>query len=126
MEFALDQGSASYRIKSYQNGMITIFKQTESEDLTHPFVIMPEKLIYPWSPKTFEELSSEDFQAFLEFKPQVILLGTGEKMRFLKAELFASLAQNNIGIEVMTTAAACRTYTVLMSEGRNVAAALFP
>lgn len=126
MELSLDPGNASYRIASYTHGQIILIVNSANETHNLPLVIMPEKLLSPFSPKTLDELKTEDFQALLIYKPQVVLLGTGEKMRPLKPELFASLAKQNIGIEVMTTPAACRTYTILMSEGRNVAAILFP
>lgn len=126
MEFSFDPGSASYHIKSYQKGILTLNVKTKQETYKLPLVIMPEQLLTTWGPESFEDLKIEHFQKLLEFKPQVVLLGTGEKMRFLKPELFACLSKQNIGIEVMTTAAAARTYTILMSEGRNVAAALFP
>ncbi len=126
MELTFDPGNATYQIISYQPGLVTIKSKTEEELHKIPFVIMPEKLITSWGPLHFIDLKIEHFQTLIPYKPQVILLGTGEKMQFLKPELFASLADQNIGIEVMTTPAACRTYTILMTEGRNVAAALFP
>jgi uncharacterized protein len=56
--------------------------------------------------------------------PELLILGTGRRQRFPRAELLAPLAEAGIGWEVMDTGAACRTYNILMSEGRNVAAAL--
>lgn len=133
MELTLDPGDASYRIASYQTGQVALWiknseGQTEKKDYLLPLVITREKLIHPFTPDTFPELKTEDLQALLPalgFKPEVILLGTGESNLLLHPELYAALAKENIGIEPMTTAAACRTYTVLMSEARNVVAILF-
>lgn len=128
MELSLDPGNATYRISAYQEeaGQVTLLINSEKITYDLPILIMPERLVTTFHPKIFNDLKAEDLQQLLEYNPQVVLLGTGEKNHFLKPELQASLAKENIGIEVMSTAAACRTYTILMAEGRNVAALLFP
>ncbi|MCP4126357.1 MAG: hypothetical protein GY753_04760, partial [Gammaproteobacteria bacterium] len=57
-------------------------------------------------------------------EPQLVILGTGEEQQFPQPALYALLLNQGVGVEVMTTPAACRTYNILVSEGRRVAAAL--
>ncbi len=120
MEFALDNGNASYQIKAYRKGSIIVNKQTYNCSI----LIMPELLIAPWEVDSFESLTSKHFEILLPHKPQVVLLGTGETSRFPDVEIFSTLIEHKIGFEVMSTAAACRTYMLLMAEGRHVAATL--
>jgi len=120
MEFSLDKGEATYYIHSYRDGIITVNNQTYD----FPIVVMPRELLVPWGPDSFETLSAEHFELILEFSPQVVLVGTGKILRYPHPATFTALMTQNIGFEVMNTAAACRTYAVLMAEGRRVACAL--
>ena len=86
-------------------------------------IVMPEHL-QPWDAGGFAALKAEDFALFVELKPEVVLLGTGEKIRFPHPRLTRALAEARIGVEVMDNQAACRTYNILMAEERKVAAAL--
>lgn len=121
MQFTLDNGNAVFQIKSYAKGLITVNEQTYN----CPILVMPTHLIAPWGPRSFEELKTTDFEMILPLKPKIFILGTGEQHRFPPTQLYAVLINNQIGVEVMDTRAACRTYTVLMAEGREVMAALF-
>jgi uncharacterized protein len=87
-------------------------------------IVMADKLILDWQPTDFANLSEADFAQIVELKPEVVLLGTGDKHQFLHPKIYHNLTALGIPLECMTTAAACRTYNYLMSEGRNVAAAL--
>ena len=87
-------------------------------------IVLADKLVENWQVTDFFTLSEKHFECFLEIKPEVVLLGTGQKHQFLHPKVFRKLTENGIPLECMTTAAACRTYNFLMSEGRNVAAAL--
>lgn len=82
------------------------------------------KIIADWPPRTAQTLTAEHLQAVVELQPQVILLGTGERQVFPPPEVLAPVYRAGIGIEVMNTPAACRTYNVLVQEGRQVVAAL--
>lgn len=121
MDFILDNGQAAFQIKAYKHSIIKV------NDLEYscPILISPQHLLAPWGPTSWESLSPKDFECMLAYKPKVVLLGTGEKLRFPPCKLFAKLYEQNIGVEVMDTKAACRTYTVLMAEGRAVVAGLF-
>jgi uncharacterized protein len=72
----------------------------------------------------FENLSAEHFDGLIGYAPDVVLLGTGAKLRFPHPRLVAGLAAIRVGVEAMDTAAACRTYNVLAGEGRKVIAIL--
>lgn len=90
----------------------------------HSLIVMPHTLILDWPANTFMDLTVAHFAQIGDLQPEVVLLGTGEKHRFLHPNIFQRLTEQGISLECMTTAAACRTYNILMSEGRNVAAAL--
>ena len=86
-------------------------------------ILTPDQLVEPWSVASFDAMRAEDFEVVLDMRPEVILLGTGQRQRFPHPRLTRGIADARIGVEVMDTAAACRTYNVLMSEGRRVVAA---
>ena len=113
-------GTASRVIRAYAPGRINV----NDVLLTHSFVVAADALIEDWPPQRFEDLSFAHLQAALALKPEILLIGTGSNQRFLPAELQAELGRQGIGVEVMDTAAACRTYNVLLSEDRRVVAAL--
>jgi len=77
-----------------------------------------------WSAASFEALTPAHFAALLEFKPEIVILGTGERLRFPRPELTRPLADAAVGFEAMDTKAACRTYNILVGEGRQVVAAI--
>ena len=101
-------------------GFIEINKARHTRNL----IVMADKLILDWQATDFVSLEEAHFAQILALKPEVVLLGTGEKHQFLHPKIVQSLTAQGIPLECMTTAAACRTYNFLMSEGRNVAAAL--
>jgi len=86
-------------------------------------LLMPDAPVQPWLAAAFESLRPQDFDALLALRPDIVLLGTGRRQRFPHPRLTAGLTQAGIGVEAMDTAAACRTYNILMSEGRRVLAA---
>ena len=87
-------------------------------------VVLPDRLIPEWTRATFETLSMADFEFLAALDAEIILLGTGDHLRFPSPELMQPLMHSRKGLEVMDTQAACRTYNVLISEGRKVAASL--
>jgi uncharacterized protein len=120
MDITLDSSNSKYTIRSYEPGKILI-----NETLfTQSIIVTPTQLIHPWQPQKLTELSKIHVQELLHLKPQTILLGTGASWQIVKPDLLSSLYQARIGIEIMDTAAACRTFNVLAAEDRNVVAAL--
>lgn len=90
-----------------------------------PVIISMDRIITDWSPPPIEELALADLQVALELEPEVILLGTGSAQRYPPVTMTTAILRLGVGIEIMNTAAACRTFNVLASEYRRVAAALF-
>jgi uncharacterized protein len=87
-------------------------------------VLLPDAVIEGWAPSGFAALGEKDFAALLEHRPEMVLLGTGERQQFPHPRLLRALSDANIGVEVMDTRAACRTFNILVAEDRRVAAAL--
>jgi uncharacterized protein len=87
-------------------------------------VVAGDGPVKAWTAGTFEALRAEDFDAVLELGPELVLLGTGGRHRFPAAALLRPLVERGVGFEVMDTAAACRTFNILVGEGRRVVAAL--
>ena len=77
-----------------------------------------------WDVAGFDDLSAAHFDALVALAPEVVLFGSGERLRFPQPAWLRSLIERRIGVETMDTAAACRTYNVLAAEGRSVGAAL--
>lgn len=120
MQLNLDTTNAIYQIRAYEPGRI----QVNEHWLTHSIIISPLQLITDWPPQQLSELQPEHFAPIIALKPKIVLLGSGLKICFPPAELLASLYAQQIGVEIMDTAAACRTYTLLAGEGRAVVAGL--
>jgi uncharacterized protein len=77
-----------------------------------------------WEVPRFEALDERAFEALAALKPELVIFGSGTRLRFPRPALLAPLTSRRIGIETMDTPAACRTYNVLLAEGRAVVAAL--
>ncbi|MEJ2394917.1 MAG: Mth938-like domain-containing protein [Candidatus Thiodiazotropha sp.] len=121
MKFMLDNNTGGYAIQRYDVGEIIIAERAYRESL----ILLPDRVIETWSPNSVNDLAEEDFLQLMELEPEIVLLGTGRQQQFPHPSLTQPLMQQRIGLEVMDTAAACRTYNILMAEGRRVAAALF-
>jgi uncharacterized protein len=83
-------------------------------------IVMPLGAVEAWSVKSFNDLSRHDFSKTIEKKPALVIFGSGQRIRFPAPSLLQDLIQARIGFETMDTQAACRTYNILMSEGRLV------
>ena len=119
MKLIQDAPGAQHVITGYGADHVAINKQPH----THNLIVLPEQLIAPWA-ISFEALQPEDFTALIALRPEVVLLGTGARQRFPAPAILRPLIEARIGVEVMDLPAACRTYNILMGEGRLVAAAL--
>jgi uncharacterized protein len=115
-----DSPTALNTVTAYGSGFIEI-NQVRHQ---HPVLIAPEGPITPWPVAGFDALTAADFERLRERGPELVLLGTGARQRFPHPRLTRALADARIGCEVMTSAAACRTYNILMAEGRRVLAAI--
>ena len=83
-----------------------------------------QTILAGWTRGGFDALAEADFEALLALEPEIVLIGTGATIRFPHPRLTRALTDARIGVEVMDTAAACRTFNILAAEGRNVAVAL--
>lgn len=120
MKLHLTQAEGNQLITAYQPGAVSINHQRYQ----HSVIVLPTDVITDWQVTKFDELSADDFARIANYQPEVVLLGTGETHRFIHPKLTVALTAKGIPVECMTTDAACRTYNILMSEGRKVLAAL--
>jgi len=120
MKLHLTTASGQNLFTGYGDGHVLINKQRYERSL----IVMPEQLLENWDAATFEDLAPAHFEFILTLQPEIVLLGTGRSQRFPHPRLSQALTQANIGVEAMDTGAACRTYNILMAEGRKVAVAL--
>ena len=120
MKLQSDPHSGANTITGYGDGYIEINKIPYS----HAVLLSSDGEILEWAVKSFEELSPADFTQMASLKPELIIIGTGKRQRFPKPELLKTLIDAKLGFEVMDSQAACRTYNILVGEGRQVLLAL--
>ena len=120
MKLQLENPAGTNLVRSYGPGLLRIGERTHSTSL----IITATAIIAPWRPTTTQELTAADLEPLLGLAPAVVLLGTGARQQFPDVQVLRILHEQRIGVEVMDTSAACRTYNVLVTEGRSVAAAL--
>jgi len=122
MKFAEDHNDANYKITGYGEEGIRINDRLFQQSL----IVSPSTFIAEWKPSEIMQLTAEDLEPIYELNAEIILLGTGDKQRFPNTDVLKQLAKMQIGFEIMDTQAACRTFNIIMAEGRNVVAGLFP
>ena len=129
MVITQDTSDALYQIRAYSSGQIKVNETIYQQSL----IVTAQDLITDWQPQSFAELEPEHWLALLNYLEKnsknkslnwIILFGTGAHFQMPKPHLLAPLYQQKVGVESMDTGAACRTYTALISEGRQVIAAL--
>lgn len=121
MKIELDDHAAEhYWIHEYGPGSVTISEQNYTTSL----IVCPERIISDWPPQVFTDLSALHLEAIAELQPELVILGTGQDLHFPSAEVLEPLLAKSIGFEIMDTGAACRSYNILVSEGRRVVAGL--
>ncbi len=105
---------------AYGEGYVAVNNEKHQKNL----ILLPESIILEWSTATVSTLTESDMQKLLGLGTEIILLGTGARLRFPAGPLLRPFAPAGIGLEVMDLQAACRTFNILAAEGRKVAAAL--
>jgi uncharacterized protein len=120
LKFHLDQTGGKNVFSGYGEGYVAVNGVRHHESL----VVGADRLITQWPAKSVEGLGADNLAALVEMRPEIVLLGTGMRLQFPGPALLAPLYKAGIGVEVMDTPAACRTYNILLGEGRNVIAAL--
>lgn len=122
MKLLLDTNTSILTIRAYQPGEVQVGDQT----LRAPFIISPKQLITDWSPGAPSTLDEAALEPLLALKVSVLLLGTGAAVVRPPFALRQRLEARGVALEAMDLGAACRTYNVLATEGRLVAAGIFP
>ncbi len=120
MKLHLENADGYYLITGYDHGWVEINRQR----YIHNLILLPSQILSNWDATNFESITTAHIEQIAFLKPDVVLLGTGTRHQFIHPKLTLPLTKAGISLECMTTHAACRTYNILMSEGRNVAAAL--
>jgi len=120
MKFAQDSKDSGYVITAYDNDAVSINGKTFSQSL----IVTTTQLDENWDVTGIELLAPNHIDQVLSFKPELIIIGTGNKLIFPAVEVYSAIIKHGIGIDFMDTHAACRTYNILMSEGRDVVAGL--
>jgi uncharacterized protein len=115
-----DPHSGAHTITGYGPGYVEI-NQTP---YIHAVLISSDGAISAWPVESFEDLEAAHFTQMVGLKPELILIGTGSRQRFPAPELLKNLISAKIGFEIMDSQAACRTYNILVGEGRQVLLAL--
>jgi uncharacterized protein len=115
-----DPHSGANTITGYGDGYVEINKIPYA----HAVLLSSDGAISNWSAQTFDNLEASHFSQMVDLKPELVLIGTGSRQRFPKPELLKALVQAKIGFEIMNSQAACRTYNILVGEGRQVVLAL--
>ena len=119
MKFQPDAPSG-LTIQSYGAGWVV----ANGEKISESVILTPDGLRQPWNCAAFENLEASHFELLLDLGAEVILFGSGERLRFVHPSFLQNLYARRIGVETMDTGAACRTFNFLAGEGRKVAAAL--
>ena len=120
MKIERDETQGRNAFTGYGEGYVEV----GGKRFTSSLVVSGDRIVTDWPAASVESLAPDHLAAIAELKPEVVLLGTGAKFTFPDRSLLATLQKAGIGVEVMDTPAACRTYNILLGEGRDVVAAL--
>lgn len=120
MEFHLEPRFGQYHITHYGPDKIRV----NEVDYISSLLITNDKLITDWAPQTILDLKADHLIPLIALSPSIIILGTGNTQQFPSHTVLAPCYEKLIGVEIMDTGAACRTFCALIAEGRHVMAAL--
>jgi len=115
---------AAGEIQIIQNTLVNGVKEAALNKITSNLIINPTNLILDWTVNNLDEITEELIAPIVALDPEIVILGVGAKMKLPPVRINLLFQKHHIGLEMMDTAAACRTYNFLLTEGRNVAAAL--
>jgi uncharacterized protein len=120
MKMVLDDAAGLNLVTAYDPGRVRIRGKVHPTSL----LVFPRELETGWDATDVTSLSGRSLQAITRRKPELLILGTGEQQRFPDPRIFIPLMDAGIGYEVMDNTAACRTFNILLGEGREAALAL--
>ena len=120
MDLTLQRPGEHHYIHSVSADGIRVVDQV----CTGSIIVSANRLITDWPVKAPGEITAKHIGQILDLEPEIVLIGTGERQVFLEAEMLMHFYRQTVGVEIMSTRAACDTFNILVSEGRNVVAAL--
>jgi uncharacterized protein len=120
MKLTLDAQPEVNLIRSYSAGEVRIGERA----FPRSCIVTPDAVIADWRPSNVEDVQEADLEPIFAAQPQLVLLGTGGMQRFPDVRIRGAFAKRSIAIETMDLGAACRTFNILVQEGRRVCAAL--
>ncbi len=120
MKFAQDSQEDGYVITAYDDNSVSI----NGKSFTQSLVVASTRLHENWNIADIKLLSSSHIEEILSFQPELVIIGTGNRLFFPEIEIYSGIIKHGIGVDFMDTGAACRTYNILVSEGRDVVAGL--
>lgn len=121
MKFTLESSSA-LSVRSVANGQFLIGDQVWSD----PIALTPGGVLQDWAAPSLADLSIESLSSLLELGPELLIVGTGSQQILPSRDLMFGMARAGVGLELMDTPAAARTFNVLLGEDRSVAAVFYP
>jgi uncharacterized protein len=122
MKFQPDSLAGTNAISRVESDAVWVNGQRFEGSLLVPW----QGAVLPWDAADLSSLSALHFERVLALRPELVIFGSGERLRFIAPALYRGLIEARIGLETMDSGAACRTYNVLAAEGRSVVAALLP
>ncbi|NDH56362.1 MAG: hypothetical protein EBY06_06780 [Burkholderiaceae bacterium] len=120
MKLHSDPQSSQNTITGYGIG----FLEVNQTPYSHALIVQPEGEVLAWPVEEIQDLSEDHFSMISALLPELVIVGTGKKQVFLNTKILQPLIKAKIGFEMMDSQAACRTYNILMGEGRKVLAAI--
>jgi uncharacterized protein len=120
MDLTLERPGDHLFIRSVSKAGIRVVDDTYDRSI----ILSTQEVIGDWAVTSMDDFDERDVEKILQLNPEIVLVGTGPRQRFLDPRLMVKFYERGAGVEVMTTEAACRTFNVLASELRNVVAAL--
>ena len=120
MKLQLENQSSGYQVGSFSDKAVVIGEMR----YTASFIVTPGQVVGDWPPQHPDQLTIDDFEIILALEPELILVGTGNELRFPDSVILKGVIRAGIGIDFMDSRAVCRTYNILAAEGRHVAAGI--
>jgi uncharacterized protein len=120
MQLTRDTGAVHF-IRAWEPGRVRVAERWIAGNV----IVGAEQIVEGWTTMQPEALTVADLEPALALEPTIVVLGTGAQHLLPDVDLMAALARRSVGLEIMSTPAACRTFNVLLQEQRRVVAALF-
>ena len=120
MDLVLEDSSVGNRVSGYTDDSVTV----NGEKFYNSLILHSSRELLMWRPQAVEEIAAEDIAELIKGGPEVILLGTGANMQLIDDHILSVAWQQQIGVEIMPTGAACRTYNIMIADLREVVAGL--